>query len=65
MYTFYVWLAVQVLQKILPALQKKAQATPTQIDDSAIALVELAIELYNTGKLSPASIAAGKSRLDV
>lgn len=62
---FYVWLAVQVLKKILPALQKKAQETPNKIDDSAIALVELAIELYDTGKLSPQAIAAGKSRLDV
>lgn len=65
MYTFYIWLAIQVLKKVLPVLKKKALETPNQLDDSTIAIVELAIELYETGKLTPGSIVSTKSRMDI
>lgn len=65
MYTFYIWLAVQVLKRVLPLLKKRALETPNQIDDSTIAIVELAIELYDTGKLMPGSIVSTKSSTNV
>ena len=65
MNTVYVWLAVQVLKRILPVLKKKAQETPNGVDDSAIAIVELAIELYETGKLTPGSFTSTKSSTNV
>lgn len=64
-YGFYVWLAVQVLKRILPTLKKKALETPNEYDDSVIALVELAIELYEEGKLPSDKYTLSKTRLDV
>lgn len=64
-YGFYIWLAIQVLKRVLPTLKEKAKETSTEIDDTTIALVELAIELYETGKLSQASASSFKSRMDI
>lgn len=65
MYSFYLYLAVRVLKRVLPMLEKKAKETPNPYDDSVLAVVELAIELYETGKLTPSTVVITRSKLDV
>ena len=65
MYAFYIYLAIQVLKRVLPMLEKRTKETPNPYDDSVLAVVELAIELYETGKLKPSTVVITGSKLDV
>lgn len=52
MNALYLLIAIRLLRRALPSLKKRALATRNQIDDSAVILVELALELYDEGKLT-------------
>lgn len=52
MNAFYIMIAISILKRALPSLKKRALASRTEIDDAAVILVELALELYDSGKLT-------------
>ena len=65
MNTFYIMIAVRLLRRVLPSLKKRALESQNQYDDSAVILVELALELYDEGKLTTKRFSALRSSRNI